>query len=459
MRQTCHFLIGAASSGGGKTTFTTGLLRLLHDRGLNVQPYKCGPDYIDTKYHEMAAGNASVNLDLWFSSQKHVKEVYAKYAAGMDVCVAEGVMGLFDGFDGMEGSSAAIAALLDIPVVLVINAKSTSYTVAPILYGFKYFNPSVRLAGVVFNQVASERHLSFLQKACEDVGVECFGFLPRLKELEVPSRHLGLTLDASCRFDKFASVVAQTIEEHVAVDRMLEVCSLPSVDNDTYVSASATEISKDILPERKWKIAVAQDAAFNFMYRENLDRLKDWGTVTFFSPMSDESLPDCDFVYLPGGYPEFFLKELESNTAIRQQLKMYVESGGRLLAECGGMMYLCDSIRGMDGKQYAMVGLLHQRATMENMKLRLGYRTLRISAQIWKGHEFHYSSIESVEKEHSSVVEGKLPSVAERELPSVAEVTDAKGNPVSTPLYRYKNLIAGYTHLYWGEMNLMKLWE
>ena len=218
-----------------------------------------------------------------------------------------------------------------------------------------------------------------------------------------------------------------------------------------YVSASATEISKDILPERKWKIAVAQDAAFNFMYRENLDRLKEWGTVTFFSPMSDESLPDCDFVYLPGGYPEFFLKELESNTAIRQQLKMYVESGGRLLAECGGMMYLCDSIRGMDGKQYAMVGLLHQRATMENMKLRLGYRTLRIGGQVWKGHEFHYSSIESVEKEHSSVVEG--------ELPSVAEVTDAKGNPVSTPLYRYKNLIAGYTHLYWGEMNLMKLWE
>lgn len=340
----------------------------------------------------------------------------------------------------MEGSSAAIAALLNIPVVLVINAKSTSYTVAPILYGFKYFNPSVRLAGVVFNQVASERHFSFLQKACEDVGVECFGFLPRLKELEVPSRHLGLTLDASYQFDKFASVVAQAIEEHVAVDRILEVCSVPLVDYKAHTSIPSTEISKDILSEKKWKIAVAQDAAFNFMYRENLARLKELGTVTFFSPMSDEHLPDCDLVYLPGGYPEFFLKELESNIAIKQQLKMYVESGGRLLAECGGMMYLCDSIRGMDGKQYAMVGLLHQRATMENMKLKLGYRTLRIGEQVWKGHEFHYSSIE-------------------KELPSIAEVTDAKENPVSTPLYRYKNLIAGYTHLYWGEMNLMKLWE
>ena len=233
MKQICHFLIGAASSGGGKTTFTTGLLRLFRNRGLKVQPYKCGPDYIDTKYHEMAAGNASVNLDLWLSTQMHVKEMYAKYASGMDVCVTEGVMGLFDGFDGMEGSSAAIAALLDIPVVLVVNAKSTSYTVAPIIYGFKHFNPSVRLAGVVFNQVASERHFSFLQKACEDVGVECFGFLPRLKELEVPSRHLGLTLDTSYQFDKFASVVAQAIEDHVAVDRILEVCCVPSIGQGT----------------------------------------------------------------------------------------------------------------------------------------------------------------------------------------------------------------------------------
>lgn len=439
MKQTSHFLLGAASSGGGKTTFTTGLLRLFRERGLNMQPYKCGPDYIDTKYHEMAAGTASVNLDLWLSSPEHVKEMYAKYAAGMDVCVTEGVMGLFDGFEGMEGSSAAIAALLNIPVVLVINAKSTSYTVAPILYGFKYFNPSVRLVGAVFNQVASERHFSFLQKACEDVGVECFGYLPRLKELEVPSRHLGLTLDASYQFDNFASAVAQAIEEHVAVDRMLEVCSMPSVDDHPNASIPLTERSTDML-SKKWKIAVAQDAAFNFIYRENLARLKEWGTVLFFSPMRDERLPDCDLVYLPGGYPEFFLEELERNVTIKQQLKMYVESGGRLLAECGGMMYLCDSIRGMNGKQYAMVGLLHQRATMENMRLKLGYRTLRIGGRAWKGHEFHYSSVE-------------------KELPSVAEVTDAKGNPVSTRLYRYKNLIAGYTHLYWGEMDVMKLWE
>lgn len=456
MKKTSHFLIGATSSGGGKTTFTTGLLRLFRDRGLKVQPYKCGPDYIDTKYHEMAAGRTSINLDLWLSSQKHVKETYEKYAAGTDICVTEGVMGLFDGFEGMEGSSAAIAALLDIPVVLVVNAKSTSYTVAPIIYGFKHFNPSVRIAGVVFNQVASERHFSFLKRACEDVGVECFGFLPRLKELEVPSRHLGLTLDASYQFDQFASVVARAIEEHVTVNRIMEVCIGPSTGEVTteQMSTSRVESAKNICKKGIHKIAVAQDAAFNFIYQENLSRLKELGEVTFFSPISDVDLPDCDWVYLPGGYPEFFLSELESNQRMKQQLKAYIESGGRLLAECGGMMYLCDSICGIDGKVYDMVGVLHQRATMENMKLRLGYRTLRIGDQVWKGHEFHYSSIENAALEQNSF------SLQDcRPLFSMAKVTDAKGKPIDTLLYRYKNLIAGYTHLYWGEMDIMKLWN
>lgn len=437
MKQTSHFLIGATSSGGGKTTFTTGLLRLLHDRGLKVQPYKCGPDYIDTKYHEMASGSRSVNLDLWLSSLRHIKEIYAKYAADADVCVTEGVMGLFDGFDGMEGSSAAIGELLDMPVVLVVNAKSTSYTVAPIIYGFKHFYPSLRVAGVVFNQVASERHYSFLQKACEDVGVECFGYLPRLKELEVPSRHLGLTLDASYQFDEFAATVAEAIDKHIKVDRILETCRtvLPVEQVGT-------------IRKGNHKIAVARDAAFNFIYRENLSRLEELGTVSFFSPMNDMHLPDCDLIYLPGGYPEFFLKELEGNISIKQQLKEYVENGGRLLAECGGMMYLCDGIRGMDGKAYAMVGLLHQQATMENMKLRLGYRTLRIREQLWKGHEFHYSSIQENGLNGGS-----------NQLHSIANVTDAKGNPVGTLLYRYKNMIAGYTHLYWGEAELLELWN
>ena len=551
MRRIPQILIGASASGGGKTTFTTGLLRLLRDRGLTVQPYKCGPDYIDTKYHEMASGRVSVNLDSWLASEGHLKQIYAKYASDADVCVTEGVMGLFDGFEGMRGSSASIAALLGIPVVLMVDARSTAYTVAAILYGFKHFYPAIRIAGAVFNQVASERHFSFLCQACEDVGVECFGYLPRLKELEVPSRHLGLTLDATYRFDEFAGKVAASIGQSVDVDRLLRSCSssmvsvserqkvgsmavLPSVEEgqkvEAIASASVWEQSKSgsmavpsvakqsnsetisatsvverqkvgnmtvpsvgeqsksetialasveeqpkagsmaVLPSvgkqsnletipsasvaevpnekarcskaGRMRIAVARDAAFNFIYRENLARLEEWGTVTFFSPMADEALPEADFVYLPGGYPEFFLESLANNESLKSGLRAYVEAGGRMLAECGGMMYLCDSIRGMDGKDYPMVGLLHQQATMEHMKLRLGYRTIRAGGQIWKGHEFHYSSVSP----------GQPPA-------SIAVATDARGNTVDTPLYRYKNLIAGYTHLYWGESDLMKLWE
>ncbi|MBR8724885.1 cobyrinate a,c-diamide synthase [Bacteroides pyogenes] len=480
MRRIPQILIGASASGGGKTTFTTGLLRLLRDRGLTVQPYKCGPDYIDTKYHEMASGRVSVNLDSWLASEEHLKQIYAKYASDADVCVTEGVMGLFDGFEGMRGSSASIAALLGIPVVLVVDARSTAYTVAAILYGFKHFYPAIRIAGAVFNQVASERHFSFLCQACEDVGVECFGYLPRLKELEVPSRHLGLTLDATYRFDEFAGKVAAAIGQSVDVDRLLRSCSsfAASVSErpkaETIASASVTELPKvgsmAVLPSvgeqsnletiastsveevpneearcpkaGRMRIAVARDAAFNFIYRENLARLEEWGTVTFFSPMADEALPEADFVYLPGGYPEFFLESLANNESLKSGLRAYVEAGGHMLAECGGMMYLCDSIRGMDGKDYPMVGLLHQQATMEDMKLRLGYRTIRAGGQIWKGHEFHYSSVSP----------GQPPA-------SIAVATDARGNTVDTPLYRYKNLIAGYTHLYWGGSDLMKLWE
>lgn len=465
MRRIPQILIGASASGGGKTTFTTGLLRLLRDRGLTVQPYKCGPDYIDTKYHEMASGRVSVNLDSWLASEGHLKQIYAKYASDADVCVTEGVMGLFDGFEGMRGSSASIAALLGIPVVLMVDARSTAYTVAAILYGFKHFYPAIRIAGAVFNQVASERHFSFLCQACEDVGVECFGYLPRLKELEVPSRHLGLTLDATYRFDEFAGKVAAAIGQSVDVDRLLRSCSSfaasvverqkvetissTSVEEGQKVEAIASASVEEVPDEEarcpkagRMRIAVARDAAFNFIYRENLARLEEWGTVTFFSPMADEALPEADFVYLPGGYPEFFLESLANNESLKRGLRAYVEAGGRMLAECGGMMYLCDSIRGMDGKDYPMVGLLHQQATMEDMKLRLGYRTIRAGGQIWKGHEFHYSSVSP----------GQPPA-------SIAVATDARGNTVDTPLYRYKNLIAGYTHLYWGGSDLMKLWE
>lgn len=181
-----HLLIGAASSGSGKTTFTLGLLRALKNRSFKVQPFKCGPDYIDTRHHRMAAGNPSVNLDLFMMSEAHVRDLYAGYTEKADVAVTEGMMGLFDGYDGMKGSCAEIACMLKIPVVLIVNAKSTAYSVAPLLYGFKQFNKQVQIVGAVFNFVASENHYSFLKQACEDAGVEALGYLPKCADVEIP---------------------------------------------------------------------------------------------------------------------------------------------------------------------------------------------------------------------------------------------------------------------------------
>ena len=213
-------LIGAATSGSGKTTFTMGLLRALSRRGLRVQPFKCGPDYIDTQFHSIAAGQESVNLDTWMASDEHVRQVYAHYCKGADVAVIEGVMGLFDGYDRMRGSSAEIAALLDVPVLLVLNARSTAYSVAALLHGMKTFRPDVRIAGVVFNQVASDSHYSFLKAAADDAGVPSLGWIPRTDGIEVPSRHLGLTIGMEQEIDKLADLTADLIEQHINLEQL-----------------------------------------------------------------------------------------------------------------------------------------------------------------------------------------------------------------------------------------------
>ncbi len=425
-----HLLLGAASSGSGKTTFTLGLLRALKNRGGKVRPFKCGPDYIDTRHHKMAAGSPSVNLDSFMMSEQHIKELYRHYTSEADYAVTEGVMGLFDGYDGMKGSSAEIAGLLGIPVILIVNAKSTAYSVAPLLYGFKNFHKELNLVGAVFNFVASENHYSFLKQACLDAGVEALGYLPKQADVEIPSRHLGLSLDEAFCFDTFADRVAELVEKHVDIDRLLE---LTAYQSDASASHLLTQSGENTPPSLR--ISIARDAAFNFAYEENIRLLHRLGKVTFFSPLKDTTLPASDFVYLPGGYPELYLSELSSNQSMLRSIRQYVEAGGRLLAECGGMMYLCNEIRSIEGTAYPMVGLFNQSATMEQMKLRLGYRTLHYKDYTMKGHEFHYSRV--------------LP--CEEHLASVATAQTAKGVSVDTPLYRYKNVLAGYTHLYWGD--------
>ena len=212
-----NFLIAATNSGCGKTTITIGLLRTLQRRAIAVQPFKCGPDYIDTQYHQMACGEESVNLDARFTTPEHLHEVFSHYHK--EVNIVEGVMGLYDGYDHWKGSSAEIAALLDIPVILIINARSMAYSAAAVIHGFTSLPcedlPSLRFAGVIFNQVGSERHASFLKQACEDTGISCLGCIPRLPDMEIPSRHLGLSLENRDFIEKIICRAADAIEKYV----------------------------------------------------------------------------------------------------------------------------------------------------------------------------------------------------------------------------------------------------
>lgn len=423
-----QFLIGAASSGSGKTTFTLGLLRALRNRGLKVQPFKCGPDYLDTKHHTAAASRESYNLDSFMAPAEHLREIYVHYGKEADVCITEGVMGLFDGYDRMQGSSAEIAGLLQLPVVLVVNAKSTAYSVAAVLYGFKHFRPDLRIAGAVFNFVGSESHYDYLQQACRDAGIVALGYLPKCPDIEIPSRHLGLNVDSEFCFDEFADRIAVQVEKTVCLDRLLEICAA----EDTALTSSGNA-ARLLLPNFG-RIAVARDEAFNFTYPENIRRLSQMGEITFFSPLHDKRLPEADFVYLPGGYPEFYLQGLSTNETMRQSVLEYCKQGGKLLAECGGMMYLGEYITDNNSRVYPMCGYLPQGATMENMKLRLGYRKVFLEGHEFRGHEFHYSRI--------------LPG--ENPLPSIAQVYGAKAQETDTAVYRLGNVIASYVHFYWG---------
>lgn len=215
------FLIAAASSNSGKTTITIGLLRALRNRGLKVQPYKCGPDYIDTMLHRMASGTDSVNLDLYMSSASHVRQLVTTYSASADISIVEGVMGMFDGYSKSSGSSAEVAKVIDASVILVVSAKSVAYSVAPLIYGFKHFDPSIKIAGVIFNQVASENHYRMLCEACSDAGVDCLGYMPRNENLVIPSRHLGLTIQAADEVEQLLQLAASEIEKHVDINRLL----------------------------------------------------------------------------------------------------------------------------------------------------------------------------------------------------------------------------------------------
>jgi cobyrinic acid a,c-diamide synthase len=426
-----QFLLAAPSSGSGKTTLTLGLLRALARRGLAVQPFKCGPDYLDTHHHSQAAGRPSLNLDLFMASPAHAQATYARYTHAADVAVVEGVMGLFDGADRTQGSSAAVAELLDLPIILVINAKAMAYSVAPLLFGFKNFYPGIRLVGAIFNFVNTASHYQFLKEACADVGVEALGYLPNNPNFAIPSRHLGLSIAAEVQQEAVVEALAELLPQTVDLDRLL---ALTSQAAPAWPAGPAAGGQLDSRPARP-RIAVARDAAFTFTYFQNLQALAEVGEVTCFSPLTDAALPPgTDLLYLPGGYPELFAETLSQNTAMRASIAAYCADSGATYAECGGLMYLGQHIITAQGQAFEMVGALPCTTSMAEAKLTLGYRAVEWNGLSLKGHEFHYSQL----ADYGLAAEP-------------ARISSARGAAVPVQLYRRGNVLASYVHLYWAD--------
>ena len=378
-------LIAGTHSGVGKTTVTLGLMAALKRRGLKVQPFKVGPDFIDPSHHTAVCGRQSRNLDPFMMGLDGIRRSFCSGAEGADAAVVEGVMGLYDGMDSTDvGSSAQVAKTLGIPVLLVINVHGMSRSAAAIELGFKSFDPDVKIAGTMLNRVGSERHLSMLR---DSLKLPIIGAIPRNPDVEMRSRHLGLEMGFERGHDLCA--LADMIEDHSDLDRILELkadpCQLPE---------------PKIESEGSVRIGVALDEAFCFYYHENFHELQRRGAkLVFFSPIRDE-LPDVDGVYLGGGYPELHCEELEKGPA-RMQIRRASEEGMPIYGECGGLIYLCREIVS-DSSSFRMAGALPAVTIMTKKLQALGYVEADVvrsnpvvsMGKRVRGHEFHYSRIE-----------------------------------------------------------------
>ncbi len=411
-------MIAAGNSGSGKTTITLGLLRALQNRGINVQSFKVGPDFIDPLHHRHASRKASINLDIFMAGEEGVCKEYSLYASSAHTVVVEGVMGLFDGSVRDTASSAHVAKLLGIPVIVVLDASSMAYTAAAILHGLTTFDSKLTIAGVVFNFCGSEGHAEMLRDAAESVGVRCLGCIPRTELVSLKSRHLGLNYEAAA--DQVYSAMAQLMEQHLNINELLE-----------HTTPFRFEPVSDSVPTGKLRIAVAYDEAFCFTYEHNLRLLAQLGTVKFFSPLHDAHCPDADLVYLPGGYPELFAQQLAANESMKQSLLALKRTGAKIFGECGGMMYMGKTLQTSDGVVHRMCGLLPVETTMLGSGFSLGYRRISRGKEVYYGHEFHYSS-------YASNPVNTLPVVVE----------NANGKVLQSPIIAEGKVLGSYLHFY-----------
>lgn len=404
-------LIAGTYSGVGKTTLSLGIMQALKNRGMVVQPYKVGPDYIDTSYHTHITGRKSRNLDSYMLEDEKVTYLFNKASEDAQIAVVEGVMGLYDGkgTDIDSCSSSYTSKLLKLPVILVINAKAMAASSAAMVLGYKMIDPEVNICGVIANNVRTEGHFKLVKESIEKYcQIPVLGYFPPNERFSLPSRHLGLVPSSEMEEldEKFAQL-GEEIEKYIDIDRLIALSESKTVETtfSPYEEMKKCGIEQDTL--RGKKIAVAYDEAFNFYYQDNLDLMEALGLeMRYFSPLRDREVPECDYVYIGGGFPEIFGKELEANQSMRISIKKAHEKETPIYAECGGLMYLGTSLKSQEGEVFQMVGVLDGQSYMTQSLKRFGYSLgealeetiLSQKGQKLWGHEFHHSEFETEEK-------------------------------------------------------------
>ena len=389
-----RIILAGTGSAVGKTTIATGIMKALSEK-YNVQPFKVGPDYIDPSYHTLATKNTSRNLDSFFMKEGQIRDSYLKGMENKDIAVIEGVRGLYEGIDSINdiGSTASVAKALKAPVILIINARSLVKSAAALVLGFKTLDPEINIAGVILNKVKNKAHYEKTKRSIEEITkTEVIGGIIRDDNISIEQRHLGLVPAKERESSlKFIDIWSKTIQESIDLDRLIEIAK------------SAPKIKSDLIPiwnklnKQHVKIGVAYDEVFNFYYKENIESIEaNNAKIEYFSPLNDENLPDVDGIYIGGGYPELFSKQLSENKSMLKDIKNFHLAKRPIFAECGGLMYLMNSIH--DDK---VVNIYPYKAVLTDRVQALKYTIAEVQqdniiskkGEIFHGHEFHYSKV------------------------------------------------------------------
>lgn len=427
-------VIAATQSSSGKTTVVTGILRALKNKGMKVQPFKVGPDYIDPSYHGMAAGRAGHNLDTWLVDESRINDLFASEAENADIAVIEGVMGLYDGGKNGISSTAQLAKKLQAPVILVINVQSMGDSAAAIALGFKLYDEEVNLAGVILNRLGSPTHKMLIEEAMARINVPVFGAVYRDDSVHMPERHLGLTPAQENNAKEIIEIISAKIAKEVYLDEIIKLaCAAPPLEVQENKQSNT---AKDIV------IAVAKDKAFSFYYPASLKQLSDCGAkIEFFSPLEDETIPsDASALIFGGGFPEIFADKLAANKSMLTSIRRANENKMPIYAECGGYMYLMQGIFDFDSNFHAMAGIIPATAKMNKKLQTVGYvkaknlhdNILGEKDCVYHGHEFHFST----------------QSEEAQDFPWAFEFVKMRNNAEYKAGYAKDNILGSYLHLH-----------